>query len=112
MMGYVVNEYVIVTGWRDDHMSQAHGAAIRIFGKELVTSIMPHTINQTHSFFVNSSGSKSEWSENIDHQEAIEKFMDWCRASNNYNYVLHITAPEEIEKSEIKGYVSYEETNQ
>ena len=111
-MGYVINEYLIVSGWRDDHINEAHDAAKKLIVDKLVTAIMPHNINRSKTFFVNSSGSKSGWVGAITHNNAIGDFKDWCRKENLFNNVLHIQEFEEIEKSKIVDSISYIEEEQ
>lgn len=108
-MGYVVDEYLIVSGWNGEHMNSAYDKATRIFNDGQVSAIMPHTVNGTSAFFVNSSGSKRGWSESVEHNERIQDYLSWCKKENLYNEVVHIAVSEETEHSKVKEVITYEE---
>jgi len=108
-MGYIINRFVIVSGWKDEHLERARDKALSLFDKRLVTPLMMHLVNQSHSFFINSSGSKSGWIDAKEHDENIEAFIEWCKKENLYNDILIINAPEELEKTTVET-ISYKET--
>lgn len=96
-MGYVKHHAIIVTGWENKKVEEAHQKAREIFennfenephqkpfGCRLVGEIIQGLINTQSSFLIAPDGSKEGWvtSENADN--ARQEFLDWLKNSDNY----------------------------
>jgi hypothetical protein len=109
MMGYVINDYLTVQSWKDEHISATHERAKEIFGDGLVTPLMNHPVNHGKTFFVSTSGSKAGWIEAEEHSKNIRLFLNWVRKQRLYTKILWVQEYEEIEESKIVETYDYSE---
>lgn len=58
-MGYIVNNHIIVTGYKDE-IEEVHKQAVEIFG-QLATPLVKHITNGEYSFYIAPDGSKEGW---------------------------------------------------
>lgn len=85
-MGYIKHNAIIITGWDDDYLEEAHTKAKEIFNDRLVSEIVKGMINGQSSFFIAPDGSKEGWETSQECDEMREKFTEWmkekCRRCN------------------------------
>lgn len=96
-MGYIKHHSIIVTGWQDDKISEAHKMAKEIFeknttdepyekpfGSRLVSDIIIGLSNGQMSFFIAPDGSKEGWETSNNCNSSRKEFLDWLKSSDNY----------------------------
>lgn len=93
-MGYLKNEAILVSGWDDKRVKEAHESATAIFDSKgmggLVGGIVPHAVNGGAAFLIAPDGSKEGW-EQSDVGDALRQefiaylrgegrdlYLDWC----------------------------------
>lgn len=96
-MGYIKHHTIVVTGWKEEHITQAHKKAIEIFenqckdeiieppyGCSIISSIVGSLANGQKSFFIAPDGSKQGWETSNNCNKAREMFLDWLRDEDIY----------------------------
>lgn len=90
-MGYIKHHAIIVTGWREDKVEEAHRIACEIFSKidgdNIVTNIVGSKSNGQTSFMVAPDGSKEGWETSEECDSAREQFISRVRNSGYVDFV-------------------------
>lgn len=82
-MGYIRHHGIAITGWKDEHIKQAHKVALKVFGDN-VTEILSEQTNGYKSFFIGPDGSKEGWDESDSNDEKRAIFITWVSNSKLY----------------------------
>ena len=96
-MGYIKHHTIVVTGWQDEKVKEAHSKAKELFdkhfeeepihdgGSRLVSDIIDGMTNGQLSFFIAPDGSKEGWETSNNGNSARKEFLDWMnKSSDNY----------------------------
>lgn len=97
-MGYIKHNAIVVTGWQDEKVEEAHQKAKEIFernfeqepyekpfGSRLVSEVIEGLTNGQKSFFIAPDGSKEGWDTSDSGDNARKEFLDWLmNSSDNY----------------------------
>lgn len=95
-MGTIHHHAVIVTGWKVEHVEEAHRRALAIYGQaserdplsddyaSLVGPIIPSLTNGYSSFTIHPDGSKEGWGTSDTSDDARAEFMAWMRDADVY----------------------------
>ena len=82
-MGRLCEHAIVVTGYypQGDHWADiAHGVAVDIFGRGLVSPVIHGVVNDVRSFFIAPDGSKEGWSESDEHDKKRAEYVKWLEA--------------------------------
>jgi hypothetical protein len=92
-MSFHRHHTIVVTGWDQHSVEEAHAEALRIFGDigepleprrtTLVSSITPPQVNGYSSFFVAPDGSKEGWEPSVAGDAARAKFTAYLTSSRD-----------------------------
>lgn len=97
-MGYIKHHTIVVTGWEDEKVKEAHQKAKEVFEKNfesepyekhfasrLVSDIIKGLANEQSSFFIAPDGSKEAWTTSNSGDNARKEFLDWLlQKKDNY----------------------------
>ncbi len=96
-MGYIKHHTIVVTGWQNEKLKEAHQKAKEVFEKNfgnmshektsasrLVSDIIQGVSNDQSSFFIAPDGSKGGWPNSNDADNARKEFLDWLQKADNY----------------------------
>ena len=96
-MGYIKHHTIVVTGWQDEKIKEAHLKAKEVFEKNfesepyekpfasrLVSEIIQGLTNGQSSFFIAPDGSREGWATSDNGDNARKEFLDWLLKSDNY----------------------------
>ena len=101
-MGYLKHHSIIVSGWQEEKVKEAHQKAIEIFensfseepyqkpfGSRLVSPIISGLVNSQDSFFIAPDDSKEGWATSDYGNNARKLFLDWLQNEND-NYCDYV----------------------
>lgn len=74
-MGHVVHHAIVVTGWKEAAVKQAHDVALELCMNP--TEIVESHINSNYSFLCPPDGSKSGWPEDADGDSRRAALVKW-----------------------------------
>tara|TARA_Y100001963_G_C6559762_1_gene343754 strand:+ start:321 stop:671 length:351 start_codon:yes stop_codon:yes gene_type:complete len=111
-MGYTKHHAIIVSGWYQDDVKQAHAKAIQIFNrafqnesKSLISDIMPGIMNGYSSFFIAPDGSKEDWPTSDNGDIARKEFLDWIlMADKHLDYIEVIFGGDSDQNEVIRSF--------
>ena len=96
-MGYIKHHTIVVTGWQDEKIKEAHLKAKEVFennfenepyekpfASRLVSEIIQGLTNGQSSFFIAPDGSREGWATSDNGDNARKEFLDWLLKSDNY----------------------------
>lgn len=76
-MGNMVYRAILVTCWNKEHIEEARGKALDMFGPVLVTKMHGGVINDERSFCIMPENSKRGWPQADEHDKLRDEFCDW-----------------------------------
>ena len=79
MIGYQSHRAIVVTGWQNEVLQEAHAEAVKCFDGTcaFVTEVTKETMNGFASFMVAPDGSKEGWSESDKSDESAARFIEF-----------------------------------
>lgn len=87
-MGYLRHECIVVSGWDDKRVADAHKRAVLIFTEHemegLVGPVIPHAINGGAAFLISPDGSKEGWEQSERGREARQEYIATLKGSREY----------------------------
>ena len=94
-MGYIKHHTIIVTGWQDEEIKEAHLKAKEVFEKNFVSRVVSDVVqgltNGQKSFFIAPDGSKEGWETSVNGDNARKEFLDWLLKSDIYCDYVEVT---------------------
>lgn len=78
-MGYMMHHCIVVTGFKEDWIQEAHAKAVEIFGETQITNIVDSVANFYLSFMVGTDGSKEGWSESEKGDQQRRDFIAYLK---------------------------------
>jgi len=114
-MGYIKHHSIIVSGWQEEKVKEAHQKAIEIFenefndepyekpfGSRLISPIISGLTNSQDSFFIAPDGSKEGWGTSDSGDNARKLFLDWLQnSSDNYCEYVEIIFGGDSDQNEV-----------
>ena len=77
-MGTIQHKAMLVTSCDLKQLKKAHTKALKLFDKSNVTKITGCGMNGYKTFVIVPCGSKLEWPEDVEHDESMAKFKEYC----------------------------------